>query len=1338
MRRQTLMKKISVISLALSLIIFSLLTSVLIQTPTIHAQGKHIEQGEQQIITTNVEGEHVITLITGDIVTVSEVGDGESVITVEPSVESDDGTRIITIDEETYVIPNEAMPYLTSGLLDRQLFNITTLMESGDGDENATTPLIIQYSQQTKAKTFASKPELNGLKDVQVLDSIQSVALEEEQDTVGELWDKITEDSKKSKNKLRSTDVSFNSDIEKIWLDRKVELNLAESVPQVGAPEAWDADYDGEGVTVAVLDTGIDDTHPDILDRLIDIESFVPEDDGLDRQGHGTHVASTVLGTGNASDGNYTGVAPGADLIVGKVLGDDGSGQVSWVISGMEWAAQHADIINMSLSDKTPSDGTDPMSQALNELSAETGALFVVAAGNTGMEESIGSPSAADAALTVGNVNKSDRLALLSSMGPRVGDMAIKPDIAAPGENIMAARSQYASSGSGDYWAMSGTSMATPHVAGAASILKQKHPDWTGEQIKHALMSTTKELDAYQPHEVGTGRLDIASALFSDIYATGSVSFGFFKWPHEETDPVEKTVTYHNDGDEAVTLEISATFASEDGNDAPADMLELSDSSITVPANGSTEVTLTVHPELGEAGTRYWGQLYAKIDDETVTHTALGMVKEDERHPLTINVIDREGSPDTAEVLIFGSGDIAKEVVVNETAEVRLPKGTYAAITFLDVDVNTDHEGVALVVEPEIHLDGDTTINLDAREANEISAEVPKQTTPSHQRLGFLRSLEGIGVELNYILPPHVNKMYAVPAEEVESGHLELAPRWRLIKPSLSINLGEQELRVTPLPGMELVNEKTNLDTVYAGNGAPDKYQHIDVKDKAVVVDRSENITAAAQATAALEAGAKLLIIANHTAAPFSEFVGNEDNSDIPLVVASIGKGEGDKLIQAIEQGNTVLNVESTINTPYLYDLIDVHTNKIPEDLTYTPASDDLAKIDTRYLSDGQGVGYGFRYDKRPHFLAFLGVPEKYSIPSAREEWVSVEEGTSWYHKTSVIDPSQPNEEADTWEVRDTIASYSAGERLQEDWFSPVIRPSFGDGFWTPQRGGFGFMFNVPGYADSGKNHTGTLSNKDQTLKIYQGDTLIEEGKGQGLYTGILPKERLQYKLVSDAKHDHSLFKASSRTFTEWTFWSEDGVLNIPLLSLNYQSDMNTKGHLLANRPTELVIDVTKISGISGYGTLEDVSLKVSFDDGETWETTPLTEREDGWIAEITPSKNATSVSLQASAWDDEGNKINQEITRAFDVTKTGAGDLELLVEELVETGDISEGAVRALDMHLTTLKRFEETGAADKVIKHVNGLFLLLDHQEEEGLISHSAYNLLTSDANYLKTMWQ
>src|SRR5699024_342838 len=142
-----------------------------------------------------------------------------------------------------------------------------------------------------------------------------------------------------------------------------------------------------------------------------------------------------------------------------------------------------------------------------------------------------------------GNVDKSDRLAVLSSMGPRVGDMAIKPDLAAPGVDITAARSQYASGGSGEYMSMSGTSMASPHVAGTAAILKQKHPDWTGIEIKDALMSTTEQLDEYKPYQVGTGRVDIATAISSDIRATGSLSFGFFKWPHDGNEPVEKTIT---------------------------------------------------------------------------------------------------------------------------------------------------------------------------------------------------------------------------------------------------------------------------------------------------------------------------------------------------------------------------------------------------------------------------------------------------------------------------------------------------------------------------------------------------------------------------------------------------------------------------------------------------------------------------------------------------------------------------------------------------------------------------------------------------------------------------
>lgn len=136
--------------------------------------------------------------------------------------------------------------------------------------------------------------------------------------------------------------------------------------------------------------------------------------------GHGTHVASTIAGTAAASDGKEKGIAPGVRLHVGKVLGDDNSGQEPRIISGMEWAVrnQKAKIVNISLSGD-PTDGTDPMSVAINQLTEETVALFVVAARNSGPSPStIGAPGVADAALTVGAVDGTDTVAFFSSQGP--------------------------------------------------------------------------------------------------------------------------------------------------------------------------------------------------------------------------------------------------------------------------------------------------------------------------------------------------------------------------------------------------------------------------------------------------------------------------------------------------------------------------------------------------------------------------------------------------------------------------------------------------------------------------------------------------------------------------------------------------------------------------------------------------------------------------------------------------------------------------------------------------------------------------------------------------------
>ena len=271
------------------------------------------------------------------------------------------------------------------------------------------------------------------------------------------------------------------SGVEKIWLDGPMHASLDESVPQIGAPAVWEAGYDGTGVTIAVVDTGIDDTHEDLAGRVVAAEVFADADSPIDVFGHGTHVASIAAGTGAASDGRYAGVAYGADLVNAKVLDDFGSGLESWVIAGMEWSAidQDADVINMSINGGT-TDGTDPVSQAVNNLSADEGALFVTSAGNFGgFPESIETPATADAALAVGGVDKSDVLSWYSAWGPRLDGTGVKPEIVAPGDFITAARAEGADIGppvGEDYMELSGTSMAAPHVDRRGRAAARREP----------------------------------------------------------------------------------------------------------------------------------------------------------------------------------------------------------------------------------------------------------------------------------------------------------------------------------------------------------------------------------------------------------------------------------------------------------------------------------------------------------------------------------------------------------------------------------------------------------------------------------------------------------------------------------------------------------------------------------------------------------------------------------------------------------------------------------------------------------------------------------------------
>ena len=317
-----------------------------------------------------------VTLITGDRVTLVTHADGTSTAAVQ-AVPRPDGSSVVfhqsTADDGVYVIPSDAGPLLAAGVLDRALFEVVGLAAAAAVAPDAgAVPLLLAYADDPDPDALTTRAAaLAGAEAGFALASIDAVAVSVAPADAPAFWADL--------QRTVATDAA--DAVAKVWLDAAMTVSLDQSVPQIGAPDAWEAGYDGTGVTIAVLDTGLDLDHPDFAGRVTDTENFTadPLEDG---HGHGTHVASIAAGSGAASDGRYRGVAPGAELMIGKVLPDSGSGPESAVIAGMEWAAESgADVINLSLG-SGPTDGTDPASQAVDELSAETGALFVIATGN--------------------------------------------------------------------------------------------------------------------------------------------------------------------------------------------------------------------------------------------------------------------------------------------------------------------------------------------------------------------------------------------------------------------------------------------------------------------------------------------------------------------------------------------------------------------------------------------------------------------------------------------------------------------------------------------------------------------------------------------------------------------------------------------------------------------------------------------------------------------------------------------------------------------------------------------------------------------------------------------
>ncbi|MGC5284633.1 S8 family serine peptidase [Micromonospora sp. DT231] len=1189
-----------------------------------------------------------VTLITGDQVELAPAAPGRVAATVRPGPGRE---RVIfqtlEVDGRLRVLPSDVLPYVSSGVLDANLFEVQDLAADGYGDaEQGALPLIVRYQEQAGGRV---KP-LAGATDARPLESINGAALRVGKGDLGGLWTTLA--GAPGQRVAAGTPARLGAGIARIWLDGKVRPTLEHSVPQIGAPIAWAAGRDGAGVTVAVLDTGVDATHPDLAGRIAEARDFSASGSARDGHGHGTHVASTIAGSGAASAGLRKGVAPGATLLIGKVLDDGGSGYDSSIIAGMEWAAHSgAKVVSMSLGGD-PTDGTDPMSQAVNDLTAETGALFVVAAGNSGAARTVGSPGAAAAALTVGAVDRDDNLAEFSSRGPRLGDNGLKPEITAPGVGIVAARAAGTTMGTpvGDaYTTANGTSMATPHVSGAAAILAQEHPDWNAAKLKDALVSTTKANPALTVFEQGGGRVDVARALTQQVYASATADFGRISTGGAA---VERTVTYTNGTKAARTLRLGLELRNLDSGAAETDGVAVTSGEVTVPAGGSVAVPLRADPAKLARGP-HGGWLVATGTDGVAVRTPVGLTVSAPMHQVTVKVLDREGRLTLSPGLtLFGEqpeSDFWGWWPGEGTLQVE--EGSYLLTAMVEHGAPLD-EQLTEVVEPELTVDRDLTVVLDARKGTPVRIETPKPSEQQATLSYYVHRVLGNGRQVDHGVMSYstVQQVNVTPTRQVRRGEFEFASRWQLVAPMVDAKISgvSGPLDINLMGTSPAPTGRRKMALVWAGTGTPAELTR--VRGAAALLATDPNRSEDEQIAAAAAAGAATVLIVRP--ADFSAWTVWRPMGDrLPIPSMAVAYDDGQRLIAAARKGRAVLDLTLTVDSPYLYDVWQVSKGRVPERIVHTVTAKNTAEVTASYGDTGAGWASEQRFGWRPwQEYSWNDDQRMVRNGTTRQEFVSA--GDNWWqhrvqHKLMYLQWGQL-----AGGLNQAPRRYAADDRETETWHAPVVRPAVpASGAPVPTRTGDNLNLRVPEFVDADGHYSvagGSEESDTVEARVSRDGQQIADLSG-GWAPVPTTAGRARYRLDLTTKRSSDEWRYATRTDTAWEFTSARpaGAAATPLslLQVDYRVPADLLGTVRGDRPHQLGLTLRQPAGVPAP-TGASVRVQVSFDGGVTWRAAATKGSGTRYTATV-PAGRGT-VSLRVRAADRAGNTVEQTVFAAY------------------------------------------------------------------------------------------
>ncbi|MCW3816903.1 S8 family serine peptidase [Micromonospora sp. DR5-3] len=1214
-----------------------------------------------------------VTLVTGDRALIRTGADGRRLVSLEQA----DGRRgVATIREDgdaLYVIPEDALALVSAGTVDRRLFDVNLLVRSGYDDRASDKlPVITTYGSAVAAR---SAPPA-GTNQRLALPVVDGAALDVDKAEAATAW--------KSFTRAAGTR-SGGAQLTGLWLDGRVKADGASdtvvtagasgsatalpppTVPLTGAPAAWQKGFNGAGVKVAVLDTGYDAGHPDLAGRVVAAKNFTFSRDADDRQGHGTHTASTVGGSGAASAGRYAGESPGADLLIGKVLGDDGYGQDSWIIAGMQWAVdQGAKVVSMSLGDASSTACKGPTVDAVKLLSDR--ALFVIAAGNSGARGSVSTPGCAPEALAVAAVDRDGATAAFSSRGPAVGEHYAKPDISAPGVDVVAARA--GGRGERAYTTMSGTSMATPHVAGAAAILAQASPGLTPTQLKNTLISAVGKTGA-PVMEQGAGPLDVDRAVGEQVTGPGTTSLGEYDWPHVDQSPQTTPITLTNSGDSTRTYHLDLDVRGDDGSRAPNGTVELGVRQVTVPPHGAATIPVTAEPDPHKqpsdaAYGLFTGRIVATVDGGRRGRVTapVSLWLEPKTVTLTLRALDRFGAaaalPSQVDVVSLDRDIVRRYAFGGPELSVRVPAGAYSLVAFVATRDLADGNGlvssVSFHARPEVVLDKDTTITFDARAAERIAVHTDRPSEVRGYTTGYARRWNeagrlGVATYLN--VPDFVHDLYMEESSAAKDGSFTYATQVRAYALRAELTVAGEKVAYEPASTRAEFDGTGSAELVDVGDAA--QLASADVRGRVALVSSRPQYPNDYLARDAKKAGAVGVVLG------YPDYPGRWDYpTSLPGVpIVQLETAEFAALRARLAAGAPAAiswHGTALATSPYVYNLAQSGSGRIHvRDIVARDR--DLASIPSRWYGMKDGAVRTDAVFAQPTAwnTAVQTGTDKHPIaaPIARTELFTADDSLRWTQRGS-------SDQFHTEYLYDGPFSYRPGQQPDTTWYRGIMRP-------VPPRAGTGLenaavrdgddlVFAVPSWGDAAGHDgvSGTRDAKSALLTVdgapvipVAGRYRVPEGPATVTYTQEVTRY-LQF---------YPGWTGSAGSRTEWTFCtSATDQGRLPVLFPAYEADLDDYNSAPATATFPLTISADR----QGGAKVELTDVKVEYAIGQqqtagtitSWKPATVTGGGTSWTATLDQSTaSGQYVSLRVTATAGDGSTVRQTVVRAYPVS---------------------------------------------------------------------------------------